>query len=258
MALQHQQSFPVYVLNLDRSKERWESLSQQAVASGVTVQRVSAVDGKLLQSSEKAEFDEAAFQRDHGKTVLPAEIGCYFSHLKALRMIVEQGDEIAVIVEDDVLFKPDFLPFMHEISAVSGWDMIKMVNHRMTLFRPHLALKSGITLGRCMHGPFGSSAAYVVTRNGAQKLLDALVPMHLPYDVALERGWAGDYRSFTTDRPLVDFSQQAVSTVSEQGRQSYSAARLPWWQRIGTFFFRSGDYLRRAIYALKKTTLKTN
>ncbi|MBX8785652.1 glycosyl transferase, partial [Ochrobactrum sp. GRS2] len=63
----NEQSFPVYALNLDRSKDRWDSLLAHAQEVGVAVQRVPAVDGKLLRPEDKKNFDDAGFRRDHGK-----------------------------------------------------------------------------------------------------------------------------------------------------------------------------------------------
>lgn len=227
-----------------------------AKSHNINLKRIEAVEGRLLTTEELHDFDGEAFRRYHGKMVLPAEIGCYFSHLKTLQAIAQADDEIAVILEDDVRFTAALKPFLAQLSAVDGWDMIKLVNHRVSLFYSHLQLPDNVELGRCMHGPLGSSAAYVVTREGARKLLDALKPMCLPYDVALERGWAGNYNCFITRQPLVLLADALASTVSEQGKQSYAKSKLVWWKRINTFFFRSQDYIRRMIYAVKKANLK--
>ncbi|WP_245419715.1 glycosyltransferase family 25 protein [Phyllobacterium salinisoli] len=241
-------SIPVYVINLDRSKERLTAIKDSAKQFGVVVRRVPAVDGRVLPQSALADLDVGAFKRLHGKNVMPAEIGCYFSHLKALQEIAQGDEPHAVVVEDDVEFTADFTPFVEALSRVSGWDAVKLVNHRTPLFRRFRQVNAGYWIGRCSHGPLGSSAAYAVTREGAKKLLEALRPMRLPYDVALERGWSGDYAIFTTDKPLVSLSRQALSTIAD-GRAAYARAKLPAWKRIGTLMFRASDYLRRMWFA---------
>src|SRR5690606_41728020 len=105
------------------------------------------------------------------------------------------------------------------------------------------------------HGPQGSAAAYVVTREGASKLLQALRPMRLPYDVALARGWAGAYQIFTSDRPVVEFSGMAISTIA-QGRSAYAKKRLPPYKRISTLLFRATDYVRRIAYSFDRRGLR--
>ncbi|WP_245411888.1 glycosyltransferase family 25 protein [Phyllobacterium leguminum] len=238
---------PVYVINLDRSHERLQAVKDSAARFHVAIHRIPAVDGRALLPSSLADLDEAGFRRYHGKNVMPAEIGCYFSHLNALREIANGDAPHAVIVEDDIIFTHDFVPFIDALAQVSGWDAVKLVNHRTPLFRSFRRIGSRFSIGRCAHGPLGSSAAYVVTREGAKKILAALRPMRIPYDIALERGWSGNYAIFTTDRPLVEFSPQAVSTIAD--RTAYASAKLAVWKRIGALMFRTSDYARRICFA---------
>lgn len=248
-------SVPVYVINLARSQDRWDALRASADKFSIDLHRVEAVEGKLLADDELRDFNEAGFRRRHGKIVLPAEIGCYFSHIRALETIIETQDPYAVIVEDDVRFTPDFEPFVAKAMCLRGWDVIKLVNHRTAAFRSFYKINGDISIGRCMHGPLGSSAAYLVSREGARKLLAALRPMSLPYDVALERGWDGNYEIFTTNRPLVEFSEVAISTIAH-GRAAYAKKRLPAYKRLTTLLFRATDYIRRITYASKVGQLK--
>lgn len=238
---------PVYVINLDRSHERLRAVKNSAARFGITLRRVPAVDGRALPKSFSGDVDEAAFRRLHGKIVMPAEIGCYFSHLKALEEIARGDAPHAAIVEDDIEFTADFSPFLDALVQLSGWDVVKLIHNRAALFRRFRRVDARYSIGRCGHGPLGNAGAYVVTREGANKLLAALRPMRLPYDVAMERGWSGSYAVFTIDRRLVGASQDAPSTIA--GRAAYARAKLPHWKRIGTFIFRTSEYLRRLRFA---------
>jgi len=248
-------SVPVYVINLVRSQDRWDRLKSTADAFSIDLRRVEAVEGKLLTQEELSDFDETGFRRCHGKIAMPAEIGCYFSHIRALERIVAESEPFAVIVEDDVSFTPAFRPFLERLTRLTDWDVVKLINHRTAAFRTFRDIDGRFSIGRCLHGPLGSSAAYVVTREGASKLLAAIRPMRVPYDVALERGWAGSYEFFTTDRPVVEFSDIAISTIA-QGRSAYAKKRLPAYKRISTLLFRATDYARRIAYALHKKSLR--
>lgn len=248
-------SVPVYVINLARSRDRWDRLKSSADRFSIDLRRIEAVEGKLLSPEELTDFDEAGFRRCHGKIAMPAEIGCYFSHIRALETIAAAPEPFAVLLEDDVSFTTAFQPFLDQLVKIKGWDAVKLVNHRTPAFRPFLKINDQFSIGRCLHGPLGSSAAYVITRRGASKLLEALRPMRVPYDVALERGWAGAYDIFTTDKSVVGFSEVATSTIA-QGRSAYAKKRLPAYKRISTLFFRATDYIRRIAYALDKKSLK--
>ncbi|WP_343313796.1 glycosyltransferase family 25 protein [Brucella sp. BE17] len=248
-------SIPVYVINLDRSRDRWERLQESAKAFSIDLRRVEAVEGKLLTPDELGDFDDAGFRRCHGKIAMPAEIGCYFSHIRALDIIADAPEPFAVLVEDDVVFTPSFVPFIEKLTKLVGWDAVKLVNHRTSAFRSFRQVNNDFTIGRCLHGPLGSSAAYALTRKGAGKLVEAIRPMRVPYDIALERGWAGNYEIFTTDQPVVQFSDIAVSTIVT-GRADYAKKRLPAYKRLTTLFFRATEYIRRIIYALRRGSLK--
>ncbi|MFQ0814342.1 glycosyl transferase [Brucella anthropi] len=246
-------SVPVYVINLARSRDRWDRLKSNADALSIDLRRVEAVEGKLLSPEELANFDEARFRRWHGKVALPAEIGCYFSHIRALEMIADAPEPFAVIVEDDVLLAPAFSASVKQMTYIQGWDVIKLVNHRLSAFRPFLRVNDQITVGRCLHGPMGSAAAYLVTRQAAKKLSNAIRTMRLPYDVELERGWSGGHEIFTTNMPLVSFSD-TESTITPS-RFIYAKARLPIYKRMSTLVFRATDYVRRIAYGLNKKGL---
>ena len=247
-------NIPVYIINLDRSKERFNKVAQSAEAAGLDFHRIPAVDGSKINFRNMPEIDVKRFQRYHGKNILPGEAGCYLSHLQALSVIANGRFPYAVIVEDDVGFHQDFNKIIGKLSEVDGWDVIKLANHRNRIFHKMMDITDEVSIGRYLHGPLGSSAAYMVTREGAKKLLDKLTPMRLPYDVALERGWSG-YKAFSTNKNIVKFFHIDHSTIVE-GRKTYHKMQLPKWKRIGTLFFRISDYIRRIIYGLQPSGLK--
>lgn len=79
-----------YVINLDRSPDRWEHMQKQLSTIGtqhtsLKIQRVVGVDGYKLTENEISFHQQSAFSlskiacpRDLSK----AEIGCYLSHKK--------------------------------------------------------------------------------------------------------------------------------------------------------------------------------
>lgn len=46
----------IYVINLERSKKRWESISRQLELVGFPYERVNAIDGKLISLEEYKKF----------------------------------------------------------------------------------------------------------------------------------------------------------------------------------------------------------
>lgn len=206
----------------------------------------------MIPPADRLNVDVARFGRCHGRAVLDGEYGCYMSHLAALKRVVERDDTIAMITEDDIGFTNGLAERVRALFAASSQiELLKLFNHRTSGFVLHGRSALGDEFGRCVHGPQGSAACYAVTSQGAQKLLDALKPMWLPFDIALERGWATGVGTYTTLNALVDFmGDAATSTIGT--RTEYRRAKRPKIQQIPTALFRGADYVARSLYSIRK------
>ena len=236
---------PVLVINLDRSKERWEGLAARAAAIDIFPERVQAVDGNAIEPSERRELQLRKFQLWHGRRPMGGEYGCYMSHMRALDRVIAAGWPYAVILEDDAEFLPDFVPRLRALTRLDlKPDLVKLYNHRTKGFITRAKTEAGDHVGRCIHGPLGSSMGYLVSGEGAAKLRAGALPMFLPYDIALERGWAHGLRVYITRKPLLKPARSG-STIG-----GYKKTKFPFYMRIPTALFRGQDYLRRTLYAV--------
>ncbi len=241
----------IYAINLDRIPERWERLRGQAVRYGLNVVRIAAVDGSAIAEHERVDFHPHQFMYHNGRTLLAGEYGCYRSHLIALERFIESGDEMAIIMEDDIDLNPQLIPrSIAAIKAVPGMGLVKLMNHRAVGFRPVSQTAEKDMVGRCLHGPQGSAACYIVTRKAAQKLLVTLRPMLLPFDVALERGWSTGVQTFSTQQNLAEFSPFKRDTTIGR-RMHYRAVKKHFLLRVSAHWFRTHDQVRRWFYAMK-------
>jgi glycosyl transferase family 25 len=241
----------IYAINLARASNRWQRLSDQAVQFGLDVTRVPAVDGNKVAEHERVDFYPRRFDQHNGRRLLPGEYGCYRSHLLALEQFVATGDEIALIVEDDIDLNAQLIQrAIAALKAIPGAGLVKLANHRMVGFRPLAETSEKDVVGRCLHGPQGSAACYIVTRAAAEKLLVTLKPMLLPYDVALERGWATGVATYTTQENLVEFSPFRSETAIGK-RSTYRAAKKHFLLRASAHWFRTHDQIRRWIYTVQ-------
>lgn len=240
-----------YVINLDRSPDRLAAISADAAGIGLDLQRVPAVDGAPVSQAERRHIlDEPGFRRLHGKIPMDGEYGCYASHLAVLDRFLGSDADAAVIFEDDVRPGSDFVPTVVAIAATDDWDLVKLMHHRLPAFRSCRTLGEGRELGLAWFGPTGSSACYLINRRAAQSLRQHLVPMRLPYDVALERGWALGLRVRHV-RPDLVTGNVATQKSLIGGTKRYAAARLAPWRRITTLGFRTSELVRRAAYAAR-------
>ncbi|MDL2409069.1 glycosyltransferase family 25 protein [Rhizobium calliandrae] len=244
------QPLPVYLINIGRATDRLAEIQRQSDAFGIRIERVESVDGALLQRSQWIDVDHDRFRRRHGRIILPGEYGCYRSHLLALLQFLADGSESAVIIEDDIALESNLLDrAMAAKEAAPNAEVIKLVNHRWGGFRAAAHSRTGDVIGRCLFGPQGSTACYLVTRSGAQKIVKSLAVMSLPWDVAIERGWDTNTSIFTTRSNVVGFSPLQKTTMIGW-RRDYRAAKSPAWQRIPAHLFRTLDFFRRIAYVL--------
>jgi glycosyl transferase family 25 len=236
-------------INLDRSTDRWEILADRASALGLSLTRVSAVDGKLTPEAEREAVDDAAFRRNTGRLMLAGEYGCYRSHIKALNAFLTTTNDIALIIEDDVELSADFKDRVQAaFDAVPDADVIKFFNHRVVGFRKTNTSSRGDEIGRAIHGPLGSSACYAVSRRGATLLIEHLTVMRYPWDAALERGWDHGGLVYTTRKNVANIARGGTTIAT---RDIYRSVKFPKWKRLGTYIRRLRDDFIRLAYALR-------
>lgn len=96
----------VYVINMDRSRDRWA-----ANWEGREVTRVPAVDGRALDvrsmrdTVAPATRARVCFGRSRESKYdinRPEAVGCYLSHRKAWQRALDDGRSLALVFEDDV------------------------------------------------------------------------------------------------------------------------------------------------------------
>ncbi len=88
-----------YCINLDRRIDRLEYMTQQFIAHGMTVERVTAVDGSL---PEVAAAVATAKPMMSGEPISVGAYGCFQSHREAWRRIVASGEAHGLVMEDDL------------------------------------------------------------------------------------------------------------------------------------------------------------
>ena len=94
-----------YIINLERCAERKEYMSKLLDKYPCIKDRqfIKAVDGSTISDSH---FDscQAEALRRYGRHIKKGEIGCALSHRKCYEMLLESGDDHALILEDDIVF----------------------------------------------------------------------------------------------------------------------------------------------------------
>lgn len=101
---------PLYYINMDKSEYRRAHLENQISQYRINnALRIEGVDGSKLTDFYNGTFTNNGMTYNYsityrGKKLKKSEIGCLLSHLIALKTIYERGDELSLVVEDDINF----------------------------------------------------------------------------------------------------------------------------------------------------------
>ena len=223
-----------FVINLDRAEDRWVSMAGKLSHLGIAYERIPAVDGRLLRFPVR-EYSEFGYRLLHGKRTNPAEVGCYLSHLECARRLLETDAAHALILEDDLHFPEDFCEILAAaLDACQTWDILRLstVNKGRKFAFRRITEKRALAIALTREK---GSGAYVINRRAARWLVDAHIPIRLPYDIAYDLEFLAGLRAvFVTPVPV---SQESYfPTQIQQGRKHY---RISSWLRTTVYVYRA-------------------
>lgn len=98
-----------YVINLSKDVARRQNMVKvTGELPYLDLEWVQAVYGKELSEEEiEQRFDRKKYQEAYRRLLFPGEIGCTLSHYECYKRIVQSGEQVALILEDDITFVND-------------------------------------------------------------------------------------------------------------------------------------------------------
>lgn len=156
------------------------------------------------------------------------EVAVALSHIEVWKRIANGDEQAALVLEDDVFLKFGFardleatwLPFIQSGTDDPGFDLLYLAFKEVgSVSQVH----TGNSVRRLLQPGIWEASAYVLSREGAQKLIDAL-PAYGPVDLWLNMQF-GKLRAFTATRPLIE------QRIDEPSTNSYSV--LPVLSQVG-------------------------
>jgi GR25 family glycosyltransferase involved in LPS biosynthesis len=203
-----------YVINLDKDTERYDAYmarwNASDMADSIPVARFPGIVGRDVSEPEKLltpkAWDELLAvekkgSRTHHYQLSRGGIGCFISHLAVMKRLTESSSAAYLIMEDDNHCFPVSKALMTASlkEAPSDWDIICGVVHRAdgTDVGPRFREVTG----------FWGLGGYLVTRNGAQKILDEVQA----------RKMDGQIDAF-------------LSRMAQQGKIKIYSVKEPWFE----------------------------
>lgn len=221
----------VYVINLEKNRERFVKISDRLKELGVDFERVPAVYGRDLSDVEKHKAVSyfkwwcvrGTFPRD-------GEIGCALSHLSVYRELIKSGDDCCCVLEDD-----DQLDgrFKEQLSRIERW--IRPGRPQVVLMTNYTREQGGDDWRIVPSSGDSSTEAYVITREGACSLLKHNSPACMPSDgwrFWVKRGWIELYHAFPTIVPSTWQLPGYTSDVCPKGEKMVRVSEMNCVKRI--------------------------
>lgn len=182
----------IYVINLDRRKDRLEHIKRDCKNANINFERFSAVNGKELNKHQ--EYIDKYI--DTSKNLKNGQIGCALSHIKIWEDIVKNGYSNTVILEDDGFIPNNFNTVLKNSlnSLPKKWDLVSFNCSwcQATAYNKYLyKLNTNIC-----------TLSYLVSNEGARKLLHLFSKkkMGLPIDVELNNNFYKYNNCFITKK----------------------------------------------------------
>ncbi|MDP2062864.1 MAG: glycosyltransferase family 25 protein [Phaeovulum sp.] len=237
-----QTEIDVFLINLDRATERLALMSTQLDAAAIPFVRVPAVDGASLRFP-MPEFSAASYKYLHGRRIVPAEVGCYLSHVECARRLLAGTAEHALIFEDDAELPADLTELLGAaIRAGADWDILRLssVNDGPKLRFAQITPTRQLAVALFREKGAG---AYVINRRAARWITGRLVPMRLAWDIAFDLEYLAGLRAVFVE-PLPVNQQTGLATQIQHG---VKASKLPRWRYLTVLPYRLWLELSRLV-----------
>ena len=234
------QDWPVYVINMDSNETRLARVGAELDGAGVAWTRLPAVNGRALSEGALARvYDVRANRRYARHDLVPPEIGCYLSHIKAAEWLLESGAEAAVVLEDDLRITGDFAANLSALQddlqkRPAAWDMVKLFSFKPVRLDQAQTIGQGFTLGRPDRVP-STTLGYVLTRAGAEKILAKVPPIFRPVDEDHKHFWEFDLRVSMIAPQTIAIGAQETSDGTVGDSRKKMAQKDPIWVRLWRF-----------------------
>lgn len=235
---------PVYVINLDRRPDRWQTISDHLTGIGISPTRIPAIDALVLAEQEQRRAERG--DQPQWKINLGSAAGM-LGHSTAMGSLLDSGAPAALILEDDAELAPDTLPLLHSIDWwPSGAKVVRLEavypiggkwSEAPPLWRATGKTPNNRDLRRLERWTAGS-AAYLINREGCELVLAAFRdPIHTVDHTLFDLRVSRIARRLKTHQVVPAMARQRVLHDSDQvaWRERKEAGTKPLlrrWRRL--------------------------
>lgn len=244
----HLNELSIFIINLQRSVERKAHMQRLCEKLRLNPIFVRAIDGSGIERDDVDKIcSKDSVIKTIGRELSANEIGCALSHKGIYQKIVDEGIELALILEDDVDFDKELLDVLNLVDKFpADWGIVLLGHHAG-------ASRQSSTAGSLWGRKYLSSAyklirpcelacgayGYLISQQGAVKLLNDLECMIKPLD-----HYTGDSEHvnlYAIDPAVISIhddlsdnyhSMEDRNRLSEQQRSLRNSPRASWYKKL--------------------------
>lgn len=204
--------------------------SRRLGLSAVPVQGIRAEDPAVRDS-----YSRVANVLRMKRSLTPGEIACYLGHRLIWQRILDEGEEFALVCEDDfkVIDDAGFLSALDAATDRDDWDVLKFFD-----FRPK-PIWNSVPLGQLAmvdyKYPAAGAVCYLVRASGAAKMLRRK-KVFRPVDVDFQHCWEmGVVVRSVAPNPVSEMASTLGGSLLETARKAERPRRNPLselWKEI--------------------------
>lgn len=173
-----------FYINLDRSVSRNQHMIEQFASFKIPVTRISAIDGQALETSDTRRMNP---EKENYRKLTKGEIACFMSHRKAWQALLDCESTHGIIFEDDIKLSKSAKTLLSDLSSLSeDVGLLKLDNMPFGAMTSNaMSIPGHDYMIKQIQTKAVSSAAYVISREYAQRMLDATPDFSAPVDIVM-------------------------------------------------------------------------
>ena len=272
----------IYVINLNRSVQRLSRIKEQLENLNLPFIRIEAIDGNQL-ALDKSRVNSLKFHLSQERKCEKNELGCAESHRKVWNQILKNGDQYALILEDDVILPKDTNEFLKLMEADPKLDIVNLsssgsyalspeklmfLKNNQLYKRPYFKMRSSWKAIECGSWKIFSftqvkdsficecsvwpplMSAYIVSQKACRELLKASEELTCPIDYK-PRKVKNPIRQGFCYPPYIIQNNSLESTIGKRNEK----IQVPLWVKFSRIFYKLRNFRRKFnlfhLYGLK-------
>lgn len=248
-------SLSIFVISLERRQDRLRHMQALLDAHGLKAEFVEAVDGLALTPKQRGLYDRRKALSVYGADMSDAEIGCHLSHLKVHQAVVDRGLDLALVLEDDIECDADFCDLLDGVLSAGRreWLVLRLQSSKGGVIAGDTPATRGEacegvrgrTIARVRAGVVGG-CAYLIRREGAERMLRYAGRPFMPIDQAMDRYWENGIAPYVLRPFPVRQSSRIHSEISTRKTDGTVCPYLTAERRAR----RAADGVNKRLFAL--------